>query len=433
MTNERKALWTRRVRSGVYLPLLLLACASCSSSSHEVGLAGSGGTSSASGGAPGGTAVTSLVETNCNPPSLPEIPETCPGGVGDGGKRCIPDRVLQRRAVCYSGYRTGETPNAMIYPTADQIKQDLELLTCGGFTFIRLFDASQHAATVLQVIHDNGFDIKVQLGVWISGPKATMDTANQDQISKAVALATSNTDVVVGVSVGNETLDTWSSVLTPAADLAGYIQQVRSQVPQPVTTDDMYPPFEFGDGYDGVLAVAQVVDYLSIHAYAALDADFGTWDYQQLSVPAGPARAQAMMAAAVAETETNIAFVSAAMKARGLDLPIVIGEAGWRSRNANPVAVAEKYYSHPVNQKMFFDGLTSWVYGATKDSFSPKGAFYFEAFDEPWKTTDDGWGLFDVNRVPNYVEWTNYPDLKPTTGPTYTDADALYYTPPASP
>jgi exo-beta-1,3-glucanase (GH17 family) len=363
--------------------------------------------------------------------SMPEIPDTCPTGVGDGDTRCISDRVLARRAVCYSGYRRGEAPNpnSLVYPTADEIKQDLDLLVRGHFTFLRLFDASQHAATVLQVITDNQLDIKVQLGVWIAGGKDTSDAANQDQISKAAALATTYPNIVVAVSVGNETLDSWSSIRTPAADLVSYIGQVRGLVPQPVTTDDMYPPFEFTGGYDDVLLVAQAVDYLSIHDYAALDADFSGWDYQQLQVAPGPERAQAMMQAAIAYTKLNIVNVRQAMTAKGLDLPILIGEAGWRSRNANPAAVAEKYYSHPVNQKLFFDGLTSWVYGATKDADSPKAAFYFEAFDEPWKTTDDGWGLFDEHRVPNYVEWSAFPDLKPADAPAYTDSDALYYTP----
>jgi exo-beta-1,3-glucanase (GH17 family) len=397
MTNAGRLLWVERLLRAARVPLMLMACAGCSSK-----------------GAADAT--------------TPQIPDTCPNGVGDGGTRCISDRVLARHAVCYSGYRVGESPNALIYPTADEIKQDLQLLVRGGFGFIRLFDSSQHAATVLQVIAENKLDIKVQLGVWISGPQATADAANQDQISKAVTLATTYPSAVVAVSVGNETLDSWSSVLTPPADLVTYIQQVRSQVPQPVTTDDMYPPFEFTGGYEDVLSVAQAVDYLSIHDYAALDADFGSWDYQQLSTPPGPARAQAMMQTAVTYTKSNIIAVRAAMTAAGLDLPIIIGEAGWRSRNANPAAVAEKYYSHPVNQKMFFDGLTSWVYGTGKDADSPKAAFYFEAFDEPWKTTDDGWGLFDVTRTPNYVEWQAYPNLKPANAPAYTDADALYYT-----
>jgi hypothetical protein len=57
-------------------------------------------------------------------------------------------------------------------------------------------------------------------------------------------------------------------------------------------------------------------------------------------------------------------------------------------RGGGRVAI-EIHCAHPVNQKLFHDDLTSWVYGAAKDADSPLAAFYFEAFDEPWK---GAWG-----------------------------------------
>lgn len=435
MVLRESLLGSRMLRAGC-LGLLAFAASACSSSGRdsEVGLApSSAGTGGAAAGGSSGTAggggLSALQMWDPGPPpdfSFPNITETCPGGMGAGGIRCIPDKVLARPGVCYSGYRNHESPNIKVYPTADEVKQDLQLVLHAGFGFIRLFDASQHAVTVLQVISDNQLDLKVQLGVWIAGPKATQDSANQDQITKGIALANMYPDTVVSLSVGNEVLDTWSSIRTPAEDLVDYMKQVRAGVKQPVTTDDMYPPFEL-TGYDGVLAVAQTADYLSIHDYAALDADYSSWDFEQKQVAAGPDRAKAMMQAAVAYTKVNIKNVRSVLAKNGVNIPIIIGEAGWRSRNQNPSAFAEKYYSHPVNQKMFFDGLEAWVYGADKDADSPRGAFYFEAFDEPWKSTDDAWGLFDVNRVPNYTEWANFPTLKPADV-NYTDADALYYT-----
>ena len=80
---------------------------------------------------------------------------------------------------------------------------------------------------------------------------------------------------------------------------------------------------------------------------------------------------------------------------------------------------------------MFYDAFTSWTSGATRDTSSPVAAFTFEAFDEPWKTTDDGWGLFDVDRNAKYAMWTAFPDRKPPGAPAYTDADAVYYAAPA--
>jgi hypothetical protein len=76
---------------------------------------------------------------------------------------------------------------------------------------------------------------------------------------------------------------------------------------------------------------------------------------------------------------------------------------------------------------MFYDAFTKWVYGDAKDANSPRTAFYFEAFDEPWKNEDDNWGLFDVNRKAKYVLWSAFPDLKPADAPSYTEQDAVYY------
>src|SRR5262249_54011581 len=152
------------------------------------------------------------------------------------------------------------------YPTEAQIKEDMQLLLRGGWSLIRLFDCSPHAELVLKVIRDNAFDIKVHQGVWVAGKKATNDAKNQAEIERCVALAATYRDIIAAVSVGNETLDDWSSIRVPVADLVEYIQQVRGRVAQPVATDDMYIPFMFGmsgtTSYADVLNVAKSVDFL---------------------------------------------------------------------------------------------------------------------------------------------------------------------------
>jgi exo-beta-1,3-glucanase (GH17 family) len=351
------------------------------------------------------------------------------------GLRVIPPAVLARKAVAYSGYRAGESPETDTYPTEAEITQDLNLLVRGGFTFLRLFDCSPHAATVLEVIKENALDIKVASGIWIAGGRAGFDAANQAQIAQCLALYATYGDIVATVSVGNETLDSWSSVLTSPADLVYYIDYVRARVTQPVTTDDMYLPFTLGnDGstsYADVLQVAQAVDYLSLHVYAFVDAAYDSWDWEQLAVPSGPARATAMMGAAMDYTKSSLDSVRTALGVYGLSLPIVVGEAGWKSvpgqgPDADPTEV---YRAHPVNQSIFYGALEDWVYGSQRDTSSPAAVFYFEAFDEPWKGSDDGWGLFDATREAKYVMWDAFPDLVPPGSPAYSLGDAVYYDP----
>jgi exo-beta-1,3-glucanase (GH17 family) len=343
------------------------------------------------------------------------------------GARCLPEADLHRLGVAYSGYRTGEDPRRDVYPTTDEILEDLKILQERGFTLIRLFDSSTHAQRTLQVIHDNALDFKVQLGIWIKGGKATADLDNQADIMRGVALANQYSDIIFGVSVGNETLDSWSSVLTPAADLADYINQVRPLVPQPVTTDDMYPPYEMGTDYAEVSKVVDAIDYVSLHIYSFIDAQW-SWDYQQLGMPPGPQRSQAMMAAGLAFTKKAVREARSRINmTHGFDLPIIIGEAGWKSKATKPGDSGEQYRAHPLNQQMFYRDFISWVAGPTRDADSPVAAEYFAAFDEPWKGQDDAWGLFDADRHPKFVISCSYPDLVPS-GPTeYKPDDAVYY------
>jgi hypothetical protein len=126
-------------------------------------------------------------------------------------------------------------------------------------------------------------------------------------------------------------------------------------------------------------------------------------------------------------TKACVRNVRTALATHGLDRTIILGEAGWKSTNTKTADNDANFRAHPVNQKMLYDALTSWVYGADKDASSPRTAFYFEAFDEPWKTEDDGWGLFDVDRKAKYVLWSEFPDLKPADAPEYAENDAVYY------
>jgi exo-beta-1,3-glucanase (GH17 family) len=262
--------------------------------------------------------------------------------------------------------------------------------------------------------------------VWIDGPKATKDAKNQADIARGVMLANEYKDIIIGVSVGNEVLDDWSSVKTPPADLAEYIKQVRDQVTQPVTTDDMYPPYGFGGSYGDVIKVVEQIDYVSLHVYAFIDAQW-SWDYKQERYPVGPDRAAAMMAAAMDFTKEAVYGVKMSHMARGIDLPIVIGEAGWKSAPTKPGESGEQFRAHPLNQQQYYRAFMSWVAGPDRDVRSPEAAHWFEAFDEPWKGPDDGWGLFDSERKPKFVVSCSYPELVPS-GPTeYAATDAIFF------
>jgi exo-beta-1,3-glucanase (GH17 family) len=72
--------------------------------------------------------------------------------------------VKSGNAICYSGYREGQDPRRELFPSYDQIREDL-LILAPHWSFIRLYDSSRHAETTLQVIADEGLEMKVMLGV----------------------------------------------------------------------------------------------------------------------------------------------------------------------------------------------------------------------------------------------------------------------------
>ena len=62
-------------------------------------------------------------------------------------------KLPQGNAICYSGYREGQSPGEKIYPSLDEIREDLQILA-PHWPLLRLYDCSEHAVRVLEVIRD---------------------------------------------------------------------------------------------------------------------------------------------------------------------------------------------------------------------------------------------------------------------------------------
>jgi len=345
------------------------------------------------------------------PPPPPPAPAPAPTA------RKLPSDYATRKAVAYSPFRSGSRDTETI--TADEVLQDLQLLKQANFGLIRLFDSSDAVAKLtLQVIKDNNLDIKVHLGAYVI---AGNDSFNTAEIARAIKLATDYPDIVEAVSVGNETMVSWSFNKFTPAQIEAFLATVRAGITQPVTTDDNWALWAAAP--DDLL---KAVDFVALHTYSLLDTVSapGQWDWQQASVSADQ-RAAAMMDASIAKAKADYAAARSHLDGLGYTtMPIVIGETGWK---ATPTG-GETQRAHPVNQKMYVDRLATWKAAATG---APLNIVYFEAFDEPWKGGDDGWGLFDVARKARYVIQGLVPATEWAAG-TYTDADALYYIPPVA-
>ena len=343
--------------------------------------------------------------------------------------RPLSPEFTARRAIAYSPYRTATSVDGLaaeVIPPAN-IKQDLDLMLAAGFRLIRLFDSDDKVAKqTLQVIADNNLNMKVQLGVFI---QSGADGANMANLARAVVLANQFKDIVLAVSVGNENMVVWSFNKVSPEVMAGYITTVRSQITQPVTSDDNYAFWAAAP-----TVITDVIDFASLHTYTELDTVFNPtlWDWKQKDKPADQ-RAAAMMNASIVEARRQYQLARSFLDSKGLSyMPMTIGETGWNAVNLGRLA----FRAHPVNQKMYLDALAVWATEG-KTGNGPKAIFYFEAFDEPWKQGDDKWGLFNKDRQARYAIQAINSNNSPAGSATwvweagaYTDADAVYFQPP---
>jgi exo-beta-1,3-glucanase (GH17 family) len=298
-------------------------------------------------------------------------------------------------AICYSGYREGQNPGTGLYPSRDEICEDLKILA-RNWRYLRLYDCGPHAQTVLDVIRDEALDFKVMLGLDVAAEMSnphcpwgahfsdeTLEAnrrANATEVRRLIELASRHADIVFSVSVGNEASVEWTDHMVPVESLVAYVKEVKRELRQPVTFCENYVPWTYK-----LAPLAEVLDFIAVHTYPA-------WEYRS-------------MQDALEYTKQNYYSVVEHYP----DKPVVITEAGWTTaangRGIDPHNASEEL------QASYYAQLMEWTTGAGILTF------VFEAFDEPWKGSPDPmepekhWGLFNVDRTPKLVMRDLYPDL----------------------
>ncbi|MBC8212597.1 MAG: glycosyl hydrolase [Gammaproteobacteria bacterium] len=309
--------------------------------------------------------------------------------------RGILKKIEFGNAICYSGYRDGQSPIDQTYPSYQQIRQDLKILDL-NWQFLRLYDCSEHAHRVLQVIRNEGLDFRVMLGAEmaaeVSNPgcpwggeydESTLlqnRRHNSAEIDRLIDLAKAYPEIVFSVSVGNEATVEWTDHLVPVESLIGYVRRIKAAVSQPVTFCENYVPWT-----EKLEALVAELDFISLHTYPV-------WEYQTIE-------------GALAYTKQNFKSVAQHYP----DKPVVITEAGWTTRS-NGRGI-EPWNATQEFQAQYYSELMDW--SNQKQILT----FVFEAFDEPWKGSAEShepekhWGLFTVDRKPKLVMQELYTHL----------------------
>lgn len=300
-------------------------------------------------------------------------------------------------AICYSGYREGQSPDTQTYPSVDEIREDLHILK-KHWRYLRLYDCTQHAERVLQVIREDQLDFQVMLGAYL-GPEMNnfgcpwggtyteehleaSKLANAAELDRLIALANSHKEIVFSVAVGNEATVDWTDHFVPVNHMIDYVRQVKQAVSQPVTFCENYIPWQHK-----LRDLVPEVDFISVHTYPV-------WEYKHVHE-------------ALAYTKENVESVARLYPGK----PIIITEAGWAT-NSNGRGI-QPHNSSQELQAIYYQDLMDW----SQDSGIM--IFVFEAFDEPWKGSPDPmepekhWGLFTVDRQSKQVMKTLFPELMP--------------------
>jgi exo-beta-1,3-glucanase (GH17 family) len=254
--------------------------------------------------------------------------------------------------------------------------------------YLRLYDCSVHAETVLRVIETEKLDFKVMLGASIGAELnnfgcpwgATLSEAelennkqeNLAEIKRLINIANQYPEIIFALSAGNEATVDWTDHYVSVETVTAFVKMIKNGARQPVTFCENYVPW-----YDKLKTLAAEVDFISIHSYPV-------WEYKNIHE-------------AMEYTKLNFQGIAD----RYPDKPVIITEAGWATnsngRGINPENVSEEF------QSVYYNDLMEWSDNEGIMTFT------FEAFDEPWKGSPEAlepekhWGLYTVDRKPKKV------------------------------
>lgn len=296
-------------------------------------------------------------------------------------------QIAHSNAICYSGYRENQCPRAGIYPSYEQVKEDLLILQ-SNWSYLRIYDCGPHAELVLDVITTENLPFKVMLGVdlaaemsnpncpWGANFSDEQINANRqkncNELHKAIKVTKQYEDIIFSVSIGNEASVDWTDHMVPVDRLVNYVKQLKKEISQPITFCENYVPWTYK-----LEPLVEVLDFISVHTYPA-------WEYRT-------------MEDALEYTKQNYYSVADHYP----DKPVVITEAGWTT--ASNGRGIEPWNANEDLQLAYYQQLMNWT---NEEKIL---TFVFEAFDEPWKGSADPlepekhWGLFYVDRTPKLV------------------------------
>jgi len=252
----------------------------------------------------------------------------------------------------YSPFQQGQFPQKDQYPTDDEMRRDLEIISKLTDN-IRIYSVDGTLQDIPKLAEE--FGLRVTLGIWISPDQER----NEREITRAIELANTSRSVV-RVVVGNEAI--CRKEIT-AKELGVLLDRVRAAVKVPVTTSEQWHIWEHNP------ELAKHVDLIAAHILPY-------WEFIPM--------------------EKSGQFVldrARELKRMFPKKPLLLSEVGWPSNGrmrggADATQADQAIYLRTLVNKLNRQGFNYFV---------------IEAFDQPWKASDEGsvgayWGVYNAAR-----------------------------------
>ena len=334
-------------------------------------------------------------------------------------------------AICYSGHR-GDTRSVEATPTVEQTKSDLRILAAMGFKWIRTYNTTlyPHTERILKAIDElkkeSDFEMYVMVGAWITcnNPESLeVDHAKEDilqntaEINGAIELASRYPDIVRIIAVGNEAMVHWQPHHVSPDIILKWVEFLDDKRTKGIlskhtliTCSDNWAAFGGEEIYrsESLNNLLDNLDFISLHTYAFHDTYYNKnlkWDpLSSEKLFSVEEQIHSSVKRAINEQKTQLSKVSDYILSLGLNKQIHIGETGWATLDNSYYGENGTRAAHEFTAKVFYDELRLWIKNKSMT------CFYFEAFDEPWKSngtsgSEGHFGLFTVNGEAKYAIW----------------------------
>ena len=334
-------------------------------------------------------------------------------------------------AISYGGYR-GKSRQEQ--PSINEIKEDLYIMHAQGFRVFRTYDLHHpFAENTLKAIKeikqtDPSFEMYVMLGAWIQCKDAFTEKpinheedyeGNKFEITEAVRLAQEYPDIVKIIAVGNEAMVHWAwSYHVPPKFVLKWVKHLQDLKLNGVLNNDLWITSSdnfasWGGGSaeyhnEDLNELIRSVDFVSMHTYAFHDTHYNPSFWNLTTTPENLNKQNIIMDAMQRALDYELdQFESVQSYVRNIDpsKEVHIGETGWSS-------VASDLYGYSGSEAADEYKLGLYYQMITDVCFVKSiSCFYFSAFDEPWKDSnnengsENHFGLFTVDGKAKYPLW----------------------------